>query len=87
LESRAELHDVRDFLGHANITTTSRYLRSTTLRLERALALLEEHERHQASARGRVEARRIPEKVPHWCHTNAETLFGTTIAPTLKSLI
>jgi integrase len=24
LESRAELHDVRDFLGHANITTTSR---------------------------------------------------------------
>jgi integrase len=27
LESRAELHDVRDFLGHANITTTSQYLR------------------------------------------------------------
>jgi hypothetical protein len=41
LESRAELHDVRDFLGHANITTTSRYLRSTPLRLERALSLLE----------------------------------------------
>ena len=41
LESRAELHDVRDFLGHANITTTSRYLRSSTLRLERALSLLE----------------------------------------------
>ena len=41
LESRAELHKVRDFLGHANITTTSRYLRSTTLRLERALSLLE----------------------------------------------
>jgi Phage integrase family/MacB-like periplasmic core domain len=44
LESRAELHDVRDFLGHANITTTSRYLRSTSLRLERALRLLEEAE-------------------------------------------
>ena len=44
LESRAELHDVRDFLGHANITTTSRYLRSTTLRLERALSLLEQGE-------------------------------------------
>ena len=43
LESRAELHDVRDFLGHANITTTSRYLRSTTLRLERALSLLEQN--------------------------------------------
>jgi integrase len=41
LESRAELHDVRDFLGHANITTTSRYLKSTPLRLERALSLLE----------------------------------------------
>jgi hypothetical protein len=50
LESRAELHDVRDFLGHANITTTSRYLRSTTLRLERALTLLEEREERQASA-------------------------------------
>jgi integrase len=44
LESRAELHDVRDFLGHANITTTSRYLRSTALRLERALRLLEDAE-------------------------------------------
>ncbi len=42
LESRAELHDVRDFLGHTNLTTTSRYLRSTAMRLERALSLLEE---------------------------------------------
>jgi len=33
---------VRDFLGHTNITTTSRYLRSTAMRLERALRLLEE---------------------------------------------
>lgn len=44
LESRAELHDVRDFLGHTSITTTSRYLRSTSLRLERALSLLERRE-------------------------------------------
>lgn len=44
LESHAELHDVRDFLGHGNITTTSRYLRSTTLRLERALGLLEDQQ-------------------------------------------
>jgi len=42
LESRAELHDVRDFLGHTNLTTTSRYLRSTAMRLERALRLLED---------------------------------------------
>jgi integrase len=41
LESSADLHDVRDFLGHANITTTSRYLRSTPVRLERALAKLD----------------------------------------------
>ncbi len=34
--------DVRDFLGHTNLTTTSRYLRSTAMRLERALRLLEE---------------------------------------------
>ena len=37
-----DLHDVRDFLGHTNLTTTSRYLRSTAMRLERALRLLEE---------------------------------------------
>ena len=29
-----ESGDVRDFLGHANITTTSRYLASTPVRLE-----------------------------------------------------
>ena len=40
-ESGASDHDVRDFLGHANISTTSRYLGSTPLRLERALADLE----------------------------------------------
>jgi integrase len=41
LESSADLHDVRDFLGHANITTTSRYLQSTPTRLERVLARME----------------------------------------------
>jgi site-specific recombinase XerC len=35
LQSRAELHDVRDFLDYANITTTSRYLRSTPVRFAR----------------------------------------------------
>ena len=70
LESRAELHDVRDFLGHANITTTSRYLRSTTLRLERALKLLEQRDRQEAretlpdSAFGRIGATRVPHEAP-----------------------
>ena len=41
LESSADLHDVRDFLGHANITTTSRYLRSTPVRLAQALEQME----------------------------------------------
>lgn len=41
LESSADLHDVQMFLGHAQITTTSRYLQSTPVRLERALARLE----------------------------------------------
>jgi hypothetical protein len=41
LESNADLHDVRDFLGHANITTTSTYLRSTPVRLARALDRLD----------------------------------------------
>ena len=69
LESRAELHDVRDFLGHTIITTTSRYLRSTTLRLERALTLLEEHEQRQASAHngrpGKENPRKSSTLVPH----------------------
>jgi integrase len=42
LESQADLHDVQMFLGHAAITTTSRYLQSTPVRLERALARLEQ---------------------------------------------
>jgi DNA-directed RNA polymerase specialized sigma24 family protein len=37
LESSADLHDVQLVLGHANITTTSTYLRSTPVRLKRAL--------------------------------------------------
>jgi len=41
LESGAQQHDVRDFLGHANITTTSRYLASTPVRLEQALARMD----------------------------------------------
>ena len=41
LESSAGLHDVRDFLGHANITTTSRYLRSAPVRLAEALQRME----------------------------------------------
>jgi len=44
LESSADLHDVRSCLGHANITTTSRYVRSTpvrliSLRLERSMEI------------------------------------------------
>jgi len=40
-DSGAELHYVKDLLGHANITTTSRYLRSTPKRLTRAVERLE----------------------------------------------
>ena len=49
LESSADLHDVRDFLGHANITTTSRYLRSRPGRLVRALERLEDANVAQSS--------------------------------------
>jgi site-specific recombinase XerC len=41
LDSSADLHDVRDFLGHAHITTTSRYVRSTPVRLAQALERME----------------------------------------------
>ena len=32
LDSSADLQDLRDCLGHAHITTTSRYVRSTRVR-------------------------------------------------------
>lgn len=37
----ARLHDVSEFLGHAKITTTSRYLKSTPVRLAGVLAEME----------------------------------------------
>ena len=41
LESSADLHDVRDCRSHAHITTTSRYVRSTPVRLAQALERME----------------------------------------------
>ena len=41
LDSSADLHDVGDCLGHAHITTTSRYVRSTPVRLAQALERME----------------------------------------------
>jgi integrase len=38
-------HEVRDLLGHASITTTSRYLGSTPETLERAMRNFEKHQR------------------------------------------
>lgn len=41
MESGAADHDVRDWLGHANITTTSRYLSSSTFRRQAVLKQFE----------------------------------------------
>ena len=43
-ESGASDHDVRDWLGHSNITTTSRYLATTQSRLQQLLKALEARE-------------------------------------------
>jgi integrase len=65
LESGADLHDVRDFLGHANITTTSRYLQSTPLRLARVLERMEagfahhSHTQRHLRARPRTQRRKL----------------------------
>ncbi len=44
IESGAGLHDAREFLGHANISTTSRYLRASALSLEKAIDRLDRAE-------------------------------------------
>ena len=41
MDSSRNLHDVRDCLDHAQITTTSRYVRSTPVRLAQALERME----------------------------------------------
>ena len=41
LESKADLSVVREFLGHANITTTLRYLKTSAVRLVEALERME----------------------------------------------
>ena len=41
MDSNASLHDVRKFLGHANIAQTSTYLNSTTTRMREALERME----------------------------------------------
>ncbi|MBK9241581.1 MAG: site-specific integrase [Acidobacteria bacterium] len=60
LESSAGLHDVRDFLGHSNISTTSTYLASSPVRLENALGRME----------GRAEPRREDPADSHIVRTN-----------------
>lgn len=54
LEAGAALHDTREFLGHADISTTSRYLRSAPVRLEKAIARMEE------AAAGRTNVAQTP---------------------------
>ena len=58
LDSSADLQDLRDCLGHAHITTTSRYVRSTPVRLAQAL------ERMGASAETVVDADDPPRRAP-----------------------
>jgi integrase len=61
LESGASDHEVRDWLGHANITTTSRYLSTTRVRLQKAREIFERRRALEMapaapSAEGRMQA-------------------------------
>jgi len=62
LEVRAELHDVRDFLGHGNITTTTPYLRSTTLKAGTCPS-------SSRRSMTRVCTRRLSRPLKYWCLT------------------
>ena len=88
LESRAELHDVRDFLGHTNLRTTSRYLRSTAMRLERALRLLEESQAASERTSPMVredDSRSSATPVPHGA-IGAYDVDGALNAETLEAI-
>jgi site-specific recombinase XerD len=50
LESGASQHIVRDFLGHANISTTLRYLATTPTTLEAAMKHFEQHRKDSETA-------------------------------------
>ena len=64
----ADLHDVQMFLGHADITTTSRYLQSTPVRLARALTKLEGNlfaqDSHKTTSEAESPAPKVPPKFP-----------------------
>jgi site-specific recombinase XerD len=44
-------HHIRDLLGHADISTTSRYLAVTPTELQRSKQMAEERQREQAQQR------------------------------------
>jgi integrase len=52
---RAGIHDVSYWLGHTNVATTSRYLKTTAKRLQRVARALDE---------GRSIANRLPNEKP-----------------------
>ena len=85
IETGSRDHDVRDFLGHANITATSRYLRSGLGRLSEAIDRLEAgspesvaHKSHKQSQRtnaskddkGEVLQEEQDKSGPRWDRTN-----------------
>jgi len=68
LKSRAELHDVRDFLGHTNLTTAWRYLRPRRCAWS-ARCVSWRNRRTRVSERRPRCARTVPASVPHQCCT------------------
>jgi integrase len=50
-EAGVPLHHMRDLLGHADISTTSRYLAVTPTELQRSMQMAEERQREQTQQR------------------------------------
>ena len=63
LESSADIHDVQMFLGHADITTTSRYLQSTPTRLARVPERMESAASADGAHSGAQEVSQSPDAV------------------------
>jgi DNA-binding transcriptional MerR regulator len=64
-EAGVPLHHIRDLLGHADISTTSRYIAVTPTELQRSMQMAEERQREQTQQRRSGNKQTRKRALPH----------------------